>query len=130
MGDTNQPVVIYDGDCRFCRQQIDRIRGWDRHGVFEYAPKQTPGLDDRFPVLAQGDFNTGMRLIDPSGVLYVGADAVYEIFRRLPRWWLLAWVYRVPVLHALFGRMYAWIAARRQSLGRNCDDGACRIENR
>ena len=129
---TNRPIVVYDGDCRFCRHQIDRIRRWDRSNQFEYLPKQTPGLEDQYPALASGDFNTGMRLIvpgeEPAVVLFVGADAVYQIARRLPRWRWVAWVYRVPVIHGLAVWAYAWIAARRQTLGKSCDDGACRVD--
>ena len=122
-----QSVVVYDGECRFCRQQITRIQGWDRQHRFEYLPRQTPGIEDRYPLLAQGDFNTGMRLIMPDGDIHVGADAVYHIALGLPRWRWIAWIYRVPLLHGLAKRLYAWIAARRQSLGKSCDDNTCEI---
>ena len=122
-----KPVIVYDGACRFCQRQISRIRRWDHHDQFEYAAKQTPGLDERFPRLTEGDFNTGMRLIDPGGEIHVGADAVYQIARRLPRGRWLAWVYRVPVLHGLAKLAYAWVAARRQRLGQTCDNGSCEV---
>lgn len=122
-----QSVVVYDGECAFCRTQIERMRRKDKLGCFDFVPRQTPGLDDRFPQLKEGDFDTGMRLIQPGGRVHVGADAVYEISRRLPVWRRVAWVYRVPGIHALARWTYAWIAAHRRSLGRTCDDGACRI---
>ena len=130
MDDTsNRGVVVYDGDCSFCRTQIERMREKDKSGCFEFVPRQTPGLDDRFPQLKEGDFDTGMRLIQPDGRVHVGADAVYEISRRLPLWRRVAWLYRVPGIHALARRAYAWIAAHRRSLGRTCDDGACRANS-
>ena len=118
-------VVVYDGACRFCRQQIDRIQRWDRAGRFEYVPRQTPDLEDRFPQLKEGDFNTGMRLVAVSGNVFVGADAVYQITRQLPRWRRLSWLYRVPGIHGLSRWMYARIAARRLQLGKSCDNQAC-----
>ncbi len=123
-------VIVYDGQCRFCQKQVERIRRWDSRSRFEYVPRQTPGLDERFPQLAQGDFNTGMRLIGEAGSVYVGADAVYQIATRLPRSRWIAWVYRVPVLHQLARGLYAWVAKNRQSLGGSCEDGACQIDHR
>lgn len=114
---SQMPVLVYDGQCNFCKRQIARIRTMDRRDQFEYAPRDTPGLTDRFPKLAQEEFNTGMRLVMPDGQIFIGADAVYQIARRLPRVSLIAWLYRVPGLHALARAIYARIAARRQSLG-------------
>ena len=103
-----------------------RIRKYDRHGRFEYLPRQTPGLTGRFPALDRAGFDTGMRLIAPDGQIYVGADAVYHIARRLRYSCLFAWLYRVPGIHLLARSVYAWVAANRQSLSAECDDGTCR----
>ena len=133
MLDTARSEIVYDGACAFCRRQVARIRGCERRGrerrsSFEYMPRQTPGIEKRFPRLAEGDFNSGMRLITPGGQIFVGADAVYEIVCALPGWRRFAWLYRLPVVHALARRAYAWIAAHRQSLSKlskPCDDDAC-----
>lgn len=120
-----RPVVVYDGDCPFCRGQIERLRRLDRATRFECVPRQQPGLEARFPALADGDFRTGMRIVLPGGRIRVGADAVYEIARRLPGWRCVAWVYRVPGLRAIFRGVYAWIARNRFRLAAACDDGSC-----
>lgn len=125
MAHQKNDVVVYDGECQFCRQQIGKIQRWDTLGRFEYVPRQTPGLEDRFPQLKEGDFNTGMRLIAVSGKVFVGADAVYQIVRQLPRWRWLSWLYRVPGIHGLSRWVYARIAARRLQLGRSCENEAC-----
>ena len=72
-------------------------------------------------------YDTGMRLIRPDGSIYVGADSVYHIARQLPAWRWFAWLYRIPGIHAVARSAYAWVAAHRKSLGRNCDDGACAV---
>ena len=118
-------VVVYDGNCPFCRRQVDRIRRRDARAIFSYLPRQTPGLTERFPRLAEQDFNTGMRLIAPEGIVHLGADAVYHIARRLPGWRRWAWLYQVPGLHALFRAAYAWVAAHRMSLSGACPAGSC-----
>ena len=120
-----RPVVVYDGECPFCLKQIERIQRRDHWGRFEYAARQKPGLEKRFPRLADEDFNSGMRLVTPDGVIQVGADAVYHIARQLPVWRRLAWLYRMPLLHGVARLAYKWIAAHRQSLGRVCADSSC-----
>ena len=122
-----RPVIVYDGQCAFCRGQMARVRRRDTQGRFDDAARETPGLTERFPSLAQGDFNKGMRLIMPDGQVHVGSDAVYHIARQLPVWRRLAWLYRVPVLHGLARLAYGWVAANRQRLGRSCTTGACEL---
>ena len=129
----SKPVVVYDGECPFCQKQVAKMRSRDPGNYFEYAPRQTPGIEERFPTLAQGDFNTGMRLVRQDGSVAVGADAVYEIARELRGWRLGAWLYRVPILRQVFRGIYAWIARNRyrlaQKSGKICDPdkGACEL---
>ena len=63
-----------------------------------------------------------MRLITPDDVIHVGADAAYQIVRRLRYLRRIAWLYHVPGIHWLTRAIYAWIAANRQSLGGKCDE--------
>ena len=115
-------TLVYDGHCSFCRRWVDRIARRDRSGTFEFVARQMDGLTERFPKLLEGDFSTGMRLITPDGTIHVGADAAYQIVRRLRYWRRIARVYHVPGIHWLTRTVYAWIAAHRQSLSRECDD--------
>ena len=121
------PVIVYDGQCGFCRSQVARIQRMDRRDQFEYIPSQSPDLLERFPQLRGEDFNSGMRLVDPEGRVLAGADAVHGIAERLPGWRRLAWLYRVPGLNALGRAVYRWIAANRHRLGRTCEEDACRL---
>ena len=41
-----------------CR--VGRIRRTAREGQFEFLPRQQPGLDERYPILTQSDFDTGL----------------------------------------------------------------------
>ena len=58
--------------------------------MFELVARQTEGPTERFPTLAEGDFNTGMRLITPDGAKLVGADAAYQIADLLSDVWLVS----------------------------------------
>jgi predicted DCC family thiol-disulfide oxidoreductase YuxK len=123
----DQPTIVFDGQCRFCRMQMERIRRRDRHGVFAFMPRHHPDLIGRFPQLAGENLGTGLRLVETSGQVHVGADAVYHIARRLPVWRLAAWLYRVPVLRQLLRWAYHLIARNRLRLAGTCDDGACAL---
>ena len=124
----DRPLVVYDGECPFCQRQVELLRRWDRDGRFVPTPKQTPGLIERFPRLAESDFNTGMRLIETDGTIWVGADAVYHIARRLPGWRRVAWLYRAPGIHRLARVLYAWIAANRYRLVRRRCSKDCSLD--
>ena len=123
-------VVVYDGECSFCLKQVGRMKRRDTAGVFEYVPRQSEGLMQRFPKLAEGDFNSGMRLANPDGSIDVGADAVYQIARRLSGWKLVAWLYRVPVLNWISRSGYGWIAKHRYQLAKRCESGVCEVPDR
>ena len=127
VAEQSKSIVVYDGGCRFCCRQVERIRRRDTRAQFEYVPRQQPELIERIPALADADFNTGMRLVTLDGTIHVGADAVYQIARHLPRWRWIVWVYRMPVIHVLARLVYAWIAANRLWLSRTCDEGACKL---
>lgn len=58
-----------------------------------------------------------MHLAMPDGRVLAGGRAVSEIFRLLPGWRWLAWVFWVPGVAWVTDRVYAWVAARRHTLG-------------
>lgn len=120
-------TIVFDGSCRFCQRQIEFIRRSDPRQQFDYLPSQTTDLLERYPALAGEDFNSGLRIILPDGSVRVGADAVYEIARRLPYWRLGAWLYRLPGLHGLAQAVYRRIAARRHWLAGRCQTQECRV---
>jgi len=110
-------VVVYDGQCPFCTRGMERIRRRDRRQCFTLLPSQTPDLLTRFPRLAEHDLSSGLRVILPTGEVRVGADAVFEISRRLPGWRWIAWLYRVPPVKTVARWCYRWTAVNRRRLG-------------
>ena len=78
MVDAMRPIVIYDGECRFCLWSIHRIQRLDRQNLFDYMPRQIPGLEAVYPRLADSDFNTGMRLIVGTGQIYYFLQVRYS----------------------------------------------------
>ena len=122
-----RPIVVYDGQCAFCIRQVTKMKQRDRNDTFDYLPNQTEGLELEFPKLMEQDLNAGMRLINTDSTVSVGADAVYQITRRLDGWRHLAWLYRVPILRWVFRATYAWVAKNRHRLAEQCTDGRCEL---
>jgi predicted DCC family thiol-disulfide oxidoreductase YuxK len=131
MEDHNPQVilVVYDGACAFCRRSIDAIRRRDRRHHFAYLARQTPGIEERYPQLAIGDFDQGMRVIEPDGTMHIGADAIYQIASRLPYFRHFSWLYHLPLARLVTRHLYAWVAANRMNLSRYCTDDLCELSS-
>jgi predicted DCC family thiol-disulfide oxidoreductase YuxK len=71
------PLVVYDGDCAFCRQWIDRWRGMTGPGV-QYRPYQE--VAGRFPEIGEASFKARFWLIEPDGRARGGAGAAFRLY--------------------------------------------------
>ena len=104
--------MIFDGDCHFCTFWIRR---WQRAtgDQIEYLPFQNPQVAARFPELPRERFEQSVQLIEPSGAVYSGAEAVFRslavnshqrfglrMYQKLPGFAPLAeWCYRFVARH-------------------------------
>lgn len=72
-----KPVLIYDGNCGFCRCWL----AWARQSLgdrLEYLPLQDPHIPGRFPNLSRDRLEESVHLVEPDGTVYCGARAVFE----------------------------------------------------
>ena len=118
----NEPLVLYDADCGFCLGFVRRCGPLLVSHGFTLLPLQTPGLREQLG-LSEAQLLAEMRLLQPDGGNFGGADALVEISRSY--WW--AWPLRLfailpggrPLLRAVYRR----IAANRHCLGNACAIG-------
>jgi len=104
------PIVIFDGDCHFCRRWIERWRGLTG-GAVDYAPFQE--VAERFPEIPREDFEQAVHFIDSDGSVYRGAEAVFRSLGRRARVW--SWCYKhVPGFAPITETAYAFVARRRR----------------
>ncbi len=112
-----RPTLIYDGECGFCRDTVERVSAWDRHRRLEFVPFQDEARMQQFgiplPALA-----AAMHLVLPDGRVFAGADAAPEVLRLLPGKGWLASLFAVPGVRPIARRVYAGIARRRRCLVR------------
>lgn len=105
-----KPLLIFDGDCYFCRRWIERWRSLT-HGAIEYAPFQEAA--HRFPEVPRENFEQAVHFIDADGSVYRGAEAVFRSLGQRARVW--SWCYEhVPGFAPSTETAYAFVARRRQ----------------
>ena len=104
------PVLIYDGDCGFCRRSVARLRKITGERI-EYAPFQE--VAGNFPQIPRVRFEEAVHLIDPDGRVSSGAEAVFRTLAYGGRTSLL-WLYRhLPGFRGVSEWAYRWVAEHR-----------------
>jgi predicted DCC family thiol-disulfide oxidoreductase YuxK len=106
-----KPLMIWDGECHFCKRWIERWREITA-GKVDYATYQEAAA--RFPEIPIEQFRRAVAFIDPDGQTFFAAEAVYRSLRyRSSRKWL-AWSYdHVPGFAAISELAYKFIARNR-----------------
>ncbi len=107
----SKPLLLYDGECRFCRAWIAR---W-RHVIGEridYAPYQEAA--ERLPEIPREEFARAVHLVEPGGRHSRGAEAVFRSLAYAPGHGWALWLYRfLPGAAPLSEACYAWVARHR-----------------
>jgi len=114
-----KPLLVYDGDCGFCRTWVARWRRLLGPHV-DYEELQTAGA--RFPIIPRSRFRRSVQLILPDGEVFEGAEAVFRTLALAPghprqRLWL-ALYQNVPGARPVFEQGYRWVAEHRPLLSR------------
>jgi len=124
-------VVIYDGECNFCKAQISRLRAMDWFGPrLSYLSLHDPRVSERYPNLTYDQLMDQMYVVDQKGNRYGGSDAVRYLTRRLPLLWPAMPVLHLPGTAGLWRWGYQQVAKRRYKIsgrGKECNDGACAV---
>jgi predicted DCC family thiol-disulfide oxidoreductase YuxK len=106
-----KPLMLFDGDCHFCSRWVERWRGITGAAV-DYEKFQTAA--SRFPEIPRENFDRAVQLIEPSGEVFSGAEAVFRTLSRSQRGSALFWAYEnVPGFSGLTEAVYHFVAKRR-----------------
>src|SRR5213594_1051682 len=108
----SKPLIIWDGECHFCRRWIERWREITRDAV-DYATSQESA--ERFPEIPREQFERSVIYIETDSSVFFGAEAVFRSLRcRSSKKWL-AWSYEhVPGFAAVSESFYRIIASNRR----------------
>ncbi len=106
-----KPLLVYDGDCGFCRFWIERWR--DRLGDrVDCAPSHE--VAGRFPQISPAEFDNAVQFIDGDGAVYAGAEGVFRAldFATGSGWRMRAWR-SIPGYARLCDATYRLVARHR-----------------
>jgi predicted DCC family thiol-disulfide oxidoreductase YuxK len=107
-----KPVLIYDGDCRFCCRWVGAWKAVTGDRV-NYEPSQIAG--SRFPKIPQEDFARAVQWVGADGSVCSGAEAVFSALATAA-WYgrlALALYRKAPVFARLTESVYACAATHR-----------------
>lgn len=125
-------LIVYDGHCRFCTQQVRRLDRLDRRGRLAFISLHDPRVAELLPDVTHEQLMEHLYLVDRQGRRYVGAEAFRYLSTRLWPLWPLAPLLWIPGSLPLWQACYRWVARQRYRWGRvdSCDDDACEIHFR
>ena len=109
-----KPVLVYDGDCSFCKIWIDYWRALTGDRV-EYKPYQTSAK--RFPDVPQADFQRAVHYFEGDRHSS-GAEAAFHLMNSAGEgaWGWPLWLYQhIPGVAAITEFLYRLIAANRNA---------------
>jgi predicted DCC family thiol-disulfide oxidoreductase YuxK len=124
-----QGLVLYDGDCPFCRHCVKWLRRFDWLHRLQFVDFRTeePPVAKQLSITPER-LREEMHVIPPDRKrAYHGFGAFRWTAWRLPPLWPLAPLLYLPLIPWLGQKVYLWIARNRFRLV-PCRDGVCSIE--
>ena len=113
-----RPLLIFDGDCGFCRRWVARWQRATAEAV-DYLPFQDESVAKNYPEIPREAFAKSVHLLLPDGAVHAGADAVFRSLAAggAERW--LLWCYcKIPIFAALTEWGYEKVATHRDFLSK------------
>jgi predicted DCC family thiol-disulfide oxidoreductase YuxK len=108
-------LLIYDGDCRFCRFGIQFVHTLDLRRALDFCPFGLPAAEERLSVLPEAERYASFHAATDDG-LFSGTDAARKTIEALP----------FGRIATAFGvhNLYPVLAGSRSILGRFVPDMA------
>jgi predicted DCC family thiol-disulfide oxidoreductase YuxK len=123
----SRDVVLYDGQCRFCRGQMAILRRLDPTRRLQLTSLHDPSVARDFPELPQELLLEEMVTIDRRGRTRAGATAWRHVARQLPLLWPMAVPLHIPGSLPIWNWLYRLIARNRYRFAGTCEEGTCRL---
>jgi lipase maturation factor 1 len=108
-----KPLLVFDGDCQFCRRWIARWKSATGDAV-DFLPFQDEAVAGRFPEIPRQDFDQAVHLILTDGSVCRGAEAVLRALAEGGRHcWLLRLYKKLPPFAEVSELLYEEVALHR-----------------
>jgi len=113
-----KPLMVYDGDCNFCKHWIGRWRKLTGDAV-DYLPFQDSQIAKHFPEIPLEQFEKSVQFIETDGAVYSGAEAVFLSLAKNPKWqWPLRWYRKFRLFAIVAEAAYRFVAKHRSFFSR------------
>jgi predicted DCC family thiol-disulfide oxidoreductase YuxK len=118
MPDLDRPLLVYDGDCRFCRASARLIATLDRSGRLAFLPMHDERASPFVGWVPESDRFSSFHVIEPTGRAYSRGAAVIATLGLLRGTVWLGRILRTMRAARLVDLAYALVAALRGRAGR------------
>jgi len=108
-----RPVLVYDGQCGYCRGWVSRLERWGLAGI-DFVPSQRRTERADLPSLTDAQVDQEMVVVLPDRRVLGGGAALSEVWGRVPRLRLIARLLALPGISVLRDFGYRWVAGRRK----------------
>lgn len=113
---TQLPIMIYDGDCGFCKHWVEK---WERITGEHVRYKPYQQALAYYYQLTQKQCQESVQFVMPDGVIFSGAKAVFKAFDYTGRYRWLLWCYeRLPFFGWGAELFYRLVAGHRSFLSK------------
>lgn len=115
----HRPIVLYDGDCGFCKVMLAALLTWDRARRLGSAPIQSASGEQLLTTMSERERLASWHVVDVDGEVRSGGAAIPVVLTVVPGGATLArFAARFP---RATSRTYEFVASRRALLGRLFD---------
>jgi predicted DCC family thiol-disulfide oxidoreductase YuxK len=103
-------LLVYDGDCAFCRLWIDHWRTLTGERV-QYVTSQE--IAQKFPDVPRENYARAVQLIDEDGSRASGAAAVFRLYAKRQGFGWMKRLYEAPAVAPVSEWVYRYVARHR-----------------
>ncbi len=111
----DRTVVLYDGDCGFCRWATAKLLAWDRGGRLRAVALQHPEAEQLLQGMDRERRMASWHLVTPDGRVRSAGRAVASLLQRLPGGTPVAVL--ADAFPRATDRIYGWTSRHRERLG-------------
>jgi predicted DCC family thiol-disulfide oxidoreductase YuxK len=123
--------LLYDGDCPFCRREVEWLKRCDRNDKLALEDIAALGFDPARYGLTREEVMGSLHGILPDGRVVSRVEAIRQAYRAVGLGWLVA-ATRLPIIRGVLDGMYGLFARNRIRLGRlfgrQCESDACVVQ--
>ena len=103
-------LLVYDGDCAFCRLWIDHWRTLTEERV-QYVSSQE--IAEKFPDVPREKYARAVQLIDDDGSRASGAAAVFRLYAKRQGFGWVTRLYEAPAVAPVSEWVYRFVGRHR-----------------